>query len=33
MSAFLVLTAILLIAVLAPVLGKDTRTPELLARR
>jgi hypothetical protein len=33
MSAFLVLTAIVVIAVLAPVLGKDTRTPELLAQR
>jgi hypothetical protein len=33
MSALLVLTSILVIAALAPVLGKDTRTPELLARR
>ena len=29
MSALLILAAVLLIAVLAPVLGKDTRTPEL----
>jgi hypothetical protein len=33
MSALLVLTVIVVIAALAPVLGKDTRTPELLAQR
>jgi hypothetical protein len=33
MSTLLVLTAIVVIAALAPWLGKDTRTPELLARR
>jgi hypothetical protein len=33
MSVLLILTAIVVIAALAPVLGKDTRTPELLARR
>ena len=33
MTALLVLAAVVAIAVLAPVLGKDTRTPELLAQR
>jgi len=33
MSTLLFLTAIVVIAALAPVFGKDTRTPELLAQR
>ena len=33
MSALLVLAVVVTIAVLAPMLGADTRTPELLARR
>ena len=31
MSAFVVLTAVAVIAALAPILGKDTRTPEMVA--
>jgi hypothetical protein len=33
MTTILVLAVMVAIAVLAPVLGTDTRTPELLARR
>jgi hypothetical protein len=33
MTTLLILTAIVVLAALAPVLGKDTRTPELLAQR